>query len=48
MLANAYDSSRASRRPSKRDLALAAVDIGFAPLVRLGSGALRRLRRWRR
>jgi len=46
MLASAY---RAGGKPlrTKRDLALAAVDLGFAPLVRIGSGALRRLRRWR-
>ena len=46
MLASAYRSGGKPLR-SKRDLALAAVDMGFAPLVRIGSGALRRLRRWR-
>jgi hypothetical protein len=48
MLASGYESAISQRRRrTKRDLAFAALDMGLAPLVRIGSGALRRLRRWK-
>ena len=47
MLAVGYAAASQGRPTvSKRELALAAVDFGLAPLVRIGSWGLRRLRRW--
>jgi glycosyltransferase involved in cell wall biosynthesis len=49
MLAAGYGAATEGRSaPSKRELALAAVDLGFASLVRVGSWGLRRFKRWMR
>jgi hypothetical protein len=47
MLAAGYGAANGTPRVGyKRKLALAAMNIGLAPLVRIASGALRRFRRW--
>jgi glycosyltransferase involved in cell wall biosynthesis len=49
MLAMGYGSVNADRPVAyKRELALAAINMGLAPLVRIGSWIRRRLRRWMR
>lgn len=45
MLATGYAATRDRGGMTKRRIALAAVDLGLAPFVRLGSRILRRLRR---
>ena len=47
MLAMGYGAMNGDRPVAyKRELALAAVNMGLAPLVRVGSWMRRRLRRW--
>jgi len=49
MLAAGYGAASQERSVApRRALALAAVDLGLAPLIRIGSWCLRRLRRWTR
>jgi glycosyltransferase involved in cell wall biosynthesis len=49
MLAAGYGAASEERNVApRRELALAAVDLGMAPLIRIGSWGLRRFRRWMR
>ncbi len=49
MLAAGYGAANHERPVAyKRELALAAINLGLTPLVRIGAWAMRRLRRWLR